>query len=863
MRWLLRFLVGDADRRAIESDLAELHEWHRRQRGGRAADRWLRRQRLLYPVHVIADRLRAALPGWTTMQQLWRDARYSLRSLARQPVLAATIVLTVGVGLGATTAMLAVVRAVLVNPLPYEDAEHLFWIYTDNPPYQFRFSVVDYRALEADHPAFSHVAAYQTSVVTVSDGDQAERVTARAVTGSYFGLLGQQPHIGRLFDASDDGRGEPIGVLTHGHWTSRFGSDPSVLGRSMTVNGARVTIVGVLERVTGPFEQNTALFTVANWPAPTRRGPFFTMALGRLAPGVTREAALASLHATNRRLFPIWQSSYQDEKATWGIQDLKARVLGGVGPTLLAVLAAVACVLLVACANAANLLIARSVQRSRELAIRGALGASRHRLLQLVLVEAGVLGAGAALLGLAVAGASVKMVTVYGANYIPRLGEVGLSGGALLWMAGLALVAGLLVGLVPAWYGTRLRVDAALRSDGRASTAGPAARRVRRALVAAEFALATPLLVAAVLVIASLDRLARVPVGVDTSRVLSASVSLPGARYADGDARAAFWARLLDAAAALPGVESAAMADSLPPQQSGNQNNFDLEDRPTPAGQNQPICTWVAASPAFFDTVGLTLEEGRPLDARSAEENLIVVDRAWANRFFPGERVVGRRLHEGGCTECPWTTVIGVVGNVRWHGLDAVEDGTVYWPFVSSANGFVVLRTPVDPGSLTEPLRRTVRDLDAGLALADVATGDELVDQALATPRYLSVVIGLFGAAALVLSIVGIYGVMASFVQQHTRDIGIRLALGGEPARVRRLVVLEGMRLVVAGVVIGLAGTLAAGRLLASLLFDVSPRDPATLVAVPAALAAVAIVACLVPAHRAARVDPAVVLRES
>jgi putative ABC transport system permease protein len=724
-------------------------------------------------------------------------------------------------------------------------------------------SVVDYRALEADHPTFSSVAAYQTSPVTVTEQALAERVSAKSVTGSYFPLLGQKPHIGRVFDVSDDAGRDRVAVLTYPYWTRRFASDPAVLGRSITIDGASFTIVGVLQRTMGPLEHDVAVFTAARWPTPTRKGPFFTMVLGRLRADVSRAAAADALRATNVRLFPIWRSSYQDEKATWGMLDLKERVVGDVGSRLFFVLAAVACVLLIGCANAVNLLIARGLHRARELAIRGALGASRGRLLQHLLVEAGVLTGGAALVGVGIAALSLQLVTIYGADYIPRIDEVRLSGAGLIWLTCLALASGLIIGLVPALYSARIPVEQALKTSGRSATDSPAARRVRRALVAVEFALATPLLVAAALVLASLDQLNRVPVGISTAGVLTASVSLSGPQYGRESDRAAFWKRGLERLAALPGVEGAAVSDSRPPEESGQRNNFDLEDHPTPPGQNQPICPWVGVSPEFFKTVGLPLERGRLLDDYSLRDDVVVVDRAWANRFFPGQEVLGRRFRNGGCTTCPWTTVVGVVGNVKWTGLEAPEDGTVYFPFVDLRNAFFVLKTSRDPSTLASSLRQAVKELDPGLAVSSMATGDELVSEALSTPRYLSVLIGIFAIAALVLSVVGIYGVMAYFVQQHTRDIGIRLALGGEPSRVRRMVVFHGMRLVLVGVVVGIGAAFVSNRLMASLLFGVSPTDLRTMIGVPATLVMVAVVACLVPAQRAARLDPADILRES
>jgi predicted permease len=797
-----------------------------------------------------------------SVEEFARDLRIALRSLVRLPGLSGTIVLTVGIALGAAVAMIALVRTVLVNPLPYADPESLVWIYTDNPPFRFRLSHVDYRALEADHPAFGGVAAYEFNSATVSAGDLAERVTTKTVTGSYFPLLGQQPHIGRLFDPSDDEHRERLAVLTHAYWTRRFGSDPLVLGRAMPIDGATHTIVGVLQRDVGPLEHNVAAFTIANWPMPKRKGPFGTMVLARLRPDVSRAAALDTLRATNARLFPIWRSSYQDEKATWGFMDLKERAVGDIGTTLLFVSSAIGCLLLIACANAVNLLMARGLHRTRELAIRGALGASRGRLLQHVLMEAAALSGAAALVGLACAVLALRLVAVHGAPYIPRINEVRFALVDLASLAGLSAVAAILIGLIPAWQASRVTVDRTLRSGGRSMTEGPAARRVRRALVAAEFALATPLLVAAALILASLDRLGRVPVGIDTSRVLSAAVSLPGARYARDSDRDGFWKRARLRLSALPGVDAAAIADSRPPVEAGNTNNFDLEDHPTPSGHNQPLCTWVGVSPEFFEAVGLRLERGRLLDDRSVVEDVIVVDRAWANRFFPGEDVMGRRLRSGGCTTCPWTTVVGLVGNVRWRGLDAPEDGTVYYPLVDPPNAFVILRTSGDPSALAPGLRQAVKELDPALPLSNVATGDELVASALTTPRYLTGLTGLFALSAVMLAVVGIYGVMSHFVQQHRRDIGIRLALGGDPARVRRAVVSQGMALVIAGVAGGTIAALAASRLVTTLLYGVSPTDPRMIIGVPAGLVAVAILACLLPAQRAARLDPARILRE-
>jgi putative ABC transport system permease protein len=862
MRRLLRLFVSDADLRIIDSELTELYEHRRREDGDASARQWLRRQRSAYIRRLAADRVRQTLAGATSAWPfLGRDLAYSLRSLVRTPALAATIVLTVGLGLGATTAMVSVVRAVLVSPLPYADSSNIYWLYTDNPPFRFRWSLVDYRALEADHPAFSEIAAYTGSRVTITEAGSAERVNAKQVTASYFPLMRQTPALGRLFDATDEGRNQRIAVLTHAYWTRRFAADPAVLGRPLTIDGASYVIVGVLEAGTGPLERDQAVFTMQEWAVPKRKGPFFWMVLARLKPGVPLTAAAETLRATNARLFPVWKSSYQDEKATWGLQDLRSRVVGTVGGTLKLVLAAVGCVLLIACANAVNLLIARALGRSREIAIRGALGASRGRLFQHLFAETAVLTMGAAVVGGAMAAGALALVKAYGASYVPRLDEVRLSGPALGWLAALAAASGVVIGVVPAIHSARLKMNRALTASGRGGGEARPARRMRRLLVAAEFALATPLLVAAALVTVSLDRLARVDVGVDTDRLLTAAVSLSG-RYPSDEAREAFWRRTLDRLAALPGVEAVALSDSRPPRETGQRNNFDLIDKPTPPGQNQPVTPWVGVSVGFFRTAGLSLQRGSPFEEGKLQ-NVVIVDRAWANRFFPGDDAIGRRLRSGGCTTCEPLTVIGVVENVKWVGLEAAEDGTVYFPLVNLPNAFLTLRTSGDPAALANGVRQAMTELDPELAVSNIATGAELVEDALATPRYLSVVVGLFGLTALVLSIVGIHGVMAHFVQQHTRDFGIRLALGGEPAALRRMVILQGVGLVAAGVAVGLGAALLSGQLMASALFGISATDPRALAAVPAALIVVAIAACLIPARRAARLDPATILRES
>jgi putative ABC transport system permease protein len=871
MRWWSRWLLSDADRRAIENDLAELYEFRRRQDGARAAARWLRRQRALYPLHLLWDRARGAvspeagLGGFVS--GILNDLKHNIQSLVRAPGLTATIVLTVGLGLGATTTMVTVIDAVVLRPLPYADQDSLMWIYSDRPPWQSPLSVADYRALDEQQTSFSHFTGYQTTTVTVTGGQSPNRVTARNVTWAYFSTLGLVPAHGRLFDKSDDVPERNLVVLSQDFWTTEFGADTGILGRTVTIDGVSHTVVGVVAEDTGPVGRGVSIFRPIHWGPPPRKGPFFIRAIARLRPGVTQATALEEIRSINRRMFPIWQSSYQDADASFGLRDLKSRAVGEITSTLVFVLAAVGCVLLIACANAVNLLLARAMRRGRELTIRAALGASRQRILQYLAAETALLTIGAGVLGFAIAAGAIQLIHTYGSAYIPRTDEIRLGGRALIWLGLLSLGSAVLIGIVPAIHSTRLAAHRQLAAGGRSVTDSPAARRVRRILVGVEFAIATPLIIAAALVITTLDRLKAVPVGIDASQVITASISLPRGSYPDDAALRAFWARATERLSAIPGVEAASFADSRPPSEVGQENNFNLEDHPTPDGKIQPTSPWAAVTPEYFKTVGLRLQEGRLLVGLDAEQNappVVVVDRAWADRFFPGERVLGRRFRDGGCTTCDWTTVVGVVsGTVKYLGLDAPDQGTVYFPMVDQLrNRFIFLRAK-QPSALIAPLRQAMREMDPNLAVTGVATVDELIAGSLASPRYLSVLVGTFGISALLLSLIGIYGVMTYFVQQHRREIGIRLALGGDPGHVGRRVVGQGLAIVLTGVVVGLGGAYFMKQIVSSVLFGVSPTDPATLVAVPVVLLTAAVIACAAPARRAARVDPAEVLRDS
>jgi len=619
----------------------------------------------------------------------------------------------------------------------------------------------------------------------------------------------------------------------------------------------------VLPPSNGPLERRFDLFLIQQFTPPLRKGPFFLSVIARLPRGAHPSAATSELRAINRGLFPMWQSSYQDDSASWNMEDLRTNLLGDVSTLAGLALTAVALVWLIACTNASNLLVGRATGRLPDLAIRTALGASRGRLLRYLLAESAVLAAASAVVGLGIAWVGMRLLKAYAGEYFPRTDEIQFDAVPIGFMSALALSSALLFGLLPALQATR-RPTRGARLASRTTTGGRGARRLRRGLVAAQFAIATPLLIVAVLLVTSLQRLKDVDLGFDTTRVLTGSVRLPMVQYSDVARARGFWDELKRQLEAVPGVASVAFADGLAPDNVSNVNNFELERRPTPTGQPQPLAPWVAVTPEYVGTLGLTLLEGRFLDDRDAvEENelSVVVDRAWARRFFPNTSAVGERLRGGGSTTCPWTTVVGVVSDVKYAGLDQPDDGTVYTSLDGRSSRFVVIRTAGDPHRLAAPLGRVVRQLEPAAPLTAVATMDTLVDQALDRPQSLSALVAGFATVALLLSAIGIYGAMGYYVQQHLREICIRMALGGSRTDVARLVIGQGMGVVGLGIVIGLALAVATTRFMSSLLFGVGAVDSSAYVTAGALLFVVALVACAVPALRAMRLQPAAVLR--
>jgi predicted permease len=866
--WTLRRLLSDDERRVVLAELAELHQAWRTSLGPREADRRYLRQLRQYPFLLVAHRVRTRrtipIPGFGEIAR-------AARSLVRAPGLAATIVLTVGIGIGGCTTIFAVVDALYLRDIPYPDPDRIQVVYSQEGANRWGLSAVDVLALQEQATDFSEIAAVARATRTFRAGESAQVLITYAVSPGLFHLLGVPVLSGRApteADAVPDAPGTALVTLgfARAHLGSRRPDGSDAVGRSITLDGAPCDVLGVLPSNFGPIARGTQVFTTLQLAPPTRKGPFFMFAVGRLRDGVTPQVATEQLHDITRRLFPLWQSSFQNQNATWGIEPLQKNLRGDATRLVQILLGAGILVLLIATANASGLLLARVTSRRTELAVRSALGASRGRVVAHLLAESAVLALGGVLVGLALARGGILVLPVLASGYIPRLDEVTVSGPVLAFSVLLAAGSGLVFGLVPALRRPPdRRMAEELRSGGRGATGGRESRRIQRFLVAGQLAVSMPLLAGAGLLLSSFAHLQGVHPGFDAEHVASMRISLPNASYPGGGDRESFWEEAVARVSALPGVMSVALSDSRPPDDHPIDNNFDLEDRPSPTGA-QPVVPWIFADTGFFHTLDIPLLAGRMFDADDvgAANPVVVVDEAWARRFFPGERAVGRRMRNGGDTSSPLTTVVGVVGDVPWSGLAKRDQGVVYDPNLRrwARNPFLYIRARGDPSRIIEPVRGVIRSLDPGVPVTDVATADEAIQASLTHPRNLTLVISLFSVVALALAVLGLYGVMTYAVQRRRGDIAVRLTLGGSPRSVLRMVTVEGMRLAFAGLVVGLGGALLLTRALTSLLYDVGPRDPLTLVGSALTLLAVSAVACLVPALRAIRVNPATILRE-
>jgi putative ABC transport system permease protein len=821
------------------------------------------------------------------------DLRYAIRAALRDKGFTAVAILTLALGIGANTALFTIVHAVLLEPLPFREPSQLVRVtadFTGQGARDIGLSIPELFDLRRSG-VFSEIAGVWPVSANLTETDEPERVETALVDANYFTMLGVGAAVGRVFDSSDAQPGiTEVAVISHALWARRFGSDPGVLGKRIRIDNDMYSIVGVAaESFRHPGRGTTTdvdVWAPAGWLAspfptqPIRRSYVLRGGIARLGPGVTPEAAQSRVDALADRLRTDYGADYP-RAAGWTLRVIPLRddLVGHIRPALLVLLAAVGFVLLIACANVASLLLARASARSREIAIRRSLGAGRVRLARQLLTESVLLSVVGGLAGLLVAVWGVDLLEQLSPADLPRLNVVGLNGPVLAFSALVSLATGIVFGIAPAIHGSNADLNEAMRESSRSATASGRVARLRGALVVGEFALALVLLVAAALLTQSFWRLQSVDLGFRPASVLTVGLWLPqpndppSGPYFKHDARVAFFQRTIERLTALPGVEAVGGVNTLPLSGARGRVSFSVEGRSSDVGDTL-VADGALATPGYFHALGIDGVRGRLFDEHddSTSPQVAVVSETFAKRFFSGVDPIGRRIAPGGRvpagsgaqTPVPnWITIIGIVRDVRTSGIEFEPAATLYRPVwqVSNLALTLTIRANGDPTALSESIRREVRAVDPNEPVFAVRTMETVIAAALAQRRFTMMLLGFFAATALLLSAIGIYGVMAFFVTQRTHEFGIRMALGARPPDVLRLVLAQGVKLAAAGIVLGVIGAVATANALRALLYGVDARDPVTFVALSAALTLAAVAACYVPARRALRVDPIAALR--
>jgi predicted permease len=820
------------------------------------------------------------------MSTLLQDLRYAARVLRHSPGFTLAAVLSMALGLGANTAIFSVANALLLKPLPYADADRLTILWNRSPGLGIAedwFSTAQYFDITTSHSGFEQVAIAIGGNYNLTGTGEPERVGTIRVSSNLLPMLGVRPALGRLFVAQEDAAGAPgTAVLGHGTWIRRFGGNPSAIGTSLILNGEPYQIVGVLPEsfdlprevlpTLGGAEHAEIVLPLPLKPdAPTIRTAEDYNILGKLKPGMSVQVAQAEMEGITARLRRDFPADYPANGGlTFSIVPLQEQVVGDVRRSLLVLMAAVGFVLLIACANVANLLLARAVGRQREVAVRASLGAGRGRLIRQLLTESVLLGLAGGALGLVLAYASLQGIQVLGTRSVPRLAEIGLDLDVLLFTFVVSITSAIAFGLAPALRLSRAALHEYLKDAGRGSSGASAlwarGHNMRRLLVVSELALSVVLLVGAGLLIRSFARLQNVPPGFNPSSVLTLELTMSGRKYTDGAAAVETYRRLWERLRGVPGVEGAGSVSALPLSQMFAWGPITVEGRPLPAGEKFINTDIRIVSGDYFQTMQIPLVRGRLLnefDTRTSQR-VVVVDEHMAAQLWPGEDAVGKRLKLGGVdSENPWLTVVGIVGRVKQYTLDGDSRIATYFPHtqypVRAMN--VVVRGREDPSTMTSAVRAEIRALDPDLPIYGVRTMGQRVDESLASRRFSTLLLALLAALALGLATIGVYGVMAYLVNQGVRELGIRMALGATPGAILRLIVGQGMLVALLGVAIGIAGALAITRFMGSLLFGIEAHDPLTFSGMAILLALIATVASYIPARRAARIDPMVSLR--
>ncbi|HEX8146727.1 MAG TPA: ABC transporter permease [Pyrinomonadaceae bacterium] len=801
--------------------------------------------------------------GVRIIKDLWQDLHYGVRTLRKQPGFTLVAVLTLALGIGASTTIFSAVNPILFEPLPYPQADRLVMVletFDNGARNPGTFGM--YRGLAERSRSFDALAVYKTWQPAMSGADHPERFEGQRVSAEYFRVLGIGPALGRDFQTSDDLTGVPgVVIISDALWRRRFGADPAIVGRTVTLDDSPCTIIGVMP---GGFE---------NVPAPSAEvwAPLqYDMSLGsawghhlrtvgRLRSGVSVGQATREVDALGHAVLDEQRPETYSPQTKFVVSPLQEEVTGGVRPALLAVLSAVLLLLLISCVNVTNLLLARGAQRRGEFALRAALGAARGRLARQLLTESLLLAFVGGALGLLAAQFGAGVLVALSPPELPRAGAIRVDAAAFAFAFGSAALVGLLVGLIPALHATRRDLREAVQQSSKRTAGGQ--QLTRRALVVAEVALALVLLVGAGLLLRSMERLFAVDPGFDASHLLTMQVQT--SRRFDKEATERFFSGALEAVRRVPGVGTAAFTNQLP--LSGDDDEFGAHFEGDDPATAYNVFRY-AVSPGYLETTGIPLRRGRTLDEHdvAGSPSAILISESLARRRFPGQDPVGRRVQIGAANG-PWFNIVGVVGDVKQVSLassppDAVYVTTAQWRFVDRTLSLVV-RARGDAAALAPAVRQAIWSVDKDQPIVRVATMDELLAASAAERRFASILFEAFGLAALVLAAVGIYGVLSGSVTERTREIGVRLALGASRGHILALILRQGMTLTCIGVAAGLCGAAAASSALVSLLFGVSRLDPAAYLGVVALLAAVSAAACWVPAWRAARVDPSITLR--
>jgi putative ABC transport system permease protein len=812
------------------------------------------------------------------------DLRFAIRQLLKNPGFTCAAVLCLALGIGATTGIFSVVNAVLLRPLPYAVPDRLVRLYTEFPSFpngglrRFSFSAPEYLDLKRDATSWQDLEGWNNSGVNIAGEQEPVRATASFVTGGMLQMLGVAPLAGRLVTPADDDPSAPLTAnVSYGLWQRAFGGDKQLIGREILVNGSKCTVVGVMPQdfrfPPGEVDAPELWLPIQINPArPGYRGDHSFNVVGRLQPGVTLDQARAELDSIVKRAQELASAnshSFATNEHTLVSYGLHDEVVRGVKPALRMLLGAVGFVLLIACVNVANLLLARAEARQREIAIRGALGAGLRRLAGQFITEGLVLSFAGAVLGLLLAQGGLQLVKSASEASIPRASEIALDARVFFFAIAICVATGIVFGLTPLLHLAKQNPQGALKSAAASTTGTAGTQRFRQALVVGELALALILLIGTGLMLRAFWNLQQVRAGFDPAGVTTALLALPRLTYPNDRARMGFWTRLEERVKALPGVESAALTTGLPPTKSAFFNSTEIEGFvPVRGGPVQNVDFPQTVSKDYFKTFGIRLVEGRLFDERdtAGAPEVAIVNQTMARTFWRNDSPIGRRLRRGIGGTNVWCTVIGVVEDVKNHGLAEATGTELYYArgqtyAQGDRNFFIAIRSHNNASTVMNALRRELRDLDPALPLAKIRTLDEVVSAAQSRPRFLALLLTLFSGVALALAAIGIYGVISYSVAQRTKEFGVRMALGAQRNDVLGIVLGRGMLLALIGVVIGLSGAFGLTRFLSKLLFGVTPTDPATFGVVSLVLVVVAFLASYIPARRATKVDPMVALR--